>query len=204
MGTATAKTNVLFETMPVPKALFQMAIPTIMSQLITVIYNVADTWFIGQTDNPYMVAASSLVLTIFLMTTAIGALFGTGGGSLVVRLLGKKEEEEARKVASLSLLMAGGTEVEIKAADEFAMNLGTAFQIRDDILDVIADEEELGKPVGSDEENDKNTYVKLLGLEKSKELVEQYSIKAKEALDVFGDRAEFLRKLADYLINRTN
>ena len=54
------------------------------------------------------------------------------------------------------------------------------------------------------EENDKNTYVKLLGLEKSKELVEQYSIKAKEALDVFGDRAEFLRKLADYLINRTN
>jgi len=111
MGTATAKTNVLFETMPVPKALFQMAIPTIMSQLITVIYNVADTWFIGQTDNPYMVAASSLVLTIFLMTTAIGALFGTGGGSLVVRLLGKKEEEEARKVASLSLLMAGGTAI---------------------------------------------------------------------------------------------
>lgn len=106
---ATTKSNALFETMAVPQALAKMAIPTIMSQLITLIYNIADTWFIGQTDNPYMVAASSLVLTIFLMTTAIGALFGTGGGSLMVRLLGKKEEEEARKVASLSILMAGAT-----------------------------------------------------------------------------------------------
>lgn len=104
-------TREIFETRPVPSALAKMAIPTIVSQLITLIYNIADTWFIGQTDNPYMVAASSLVLTIFLMTTALANLFGVGGGSLVVRLLGKRDEEEARKAASLSLIMAGGASV---------------------------------------------------------------------------------------------
>jgi len=98
----------IFETRPVPSALAKMAIPTIVSQLITLIYNIADTWFIGQTNNPYMVAASSLVLTIFLMTTALANLFGVGGGSLVVRLLGKGDEQEAKKVASISLVMAAG------------------------------------------------------------------------------------------------
>lgn len=104
----TADAKEIFESRPVPSALAKMAIPTIVSQLITLIYNIADTWFIGQTNNPYMVAASSLVLTIFLMTSAIANLFGVGGGSLVVRLLGSKDEEEARKVASLSLVMATG------------------------------------------------------------------------------------------------
>ena len=99
----------IFESRSVPSALAAMAIPTIMSQLIALIYNVADTWFIGQTDNPYMVAASSLVATIFLMTVAVSNLFGVGGGSLVVRLLGAGEEVEARKVASLSLVMAAGS-----------------------------------------------------------------------------------------------
>ena len=97
----------LFETTAVPAALAVMAIPTIVSQLITLIYNIADTWFIGQTNNPFMVAASSLVLTIFLMTTALANLFGVGGGSLVVRLLGSNQEDEAKKVASFSLAMAG-------------------------------------------------------------------------------------------------
>lgn len=102
------ETREIFETRPVPFALAKMAIPTIVSQLITLIYNIADTWFIGQTNNPYMVAASSLVLTIFLMTTALANLFGVGGGSLVVRLLGKGDEQEAKKVASFSLVMAAG------------------------------------------------------------------------------------------------
>lgn len=94
--------------MPIPAALAKMAIPTIVSQLITLIYNMADTWFIGQTNNPYMVAASSLVLTVFMMTTALANLFGVGGGTLTVRLLGSQQEGEARKVASLSLVMAAG------------------------------------------------------------------------------------------------
>ena len=66
----------------------------------------ADTWFIGRAGDPYMVAASSLVLTVFLMAGALGNLFGVGGGSLVVRLLGKKEEEEARRAASWTLVCA--------------------------------------------------------------------------------------------------
>ena len=96
----------LFETMAVPKALLTMAIPTIVSQLITLIYNMADTWFIGRTNNPYMVAASSLVLTVFLMAGALANLFGVGGGSLMVRLLGSREEAEAGRVASWTLVMA--------------------------------------------------------------------------------------------------
>ena len=96
----------IFEKMPIPQALLKMAVPTVVSQLITLVYNMADTWFIGQTNNPYMVAASSLVLTVFLLTTALANLFGTGGGTLVVRLLGSRQEPEARKVASLSLVMA--------------------------------------------------------------------------------------------------
>ena len=98
----------MFTTMPVPKALAIMAVPTIISQLITLIYNIADTWFIGRTGNPYMIAASSLVLTVFLMTAAIANLFGVGGGSLAVRLLGAGKEEEAGKVSSLSMVMAAG------------------------------------------------------------------------------------------------
>ena len=97
----------IFESMSVPRALAVMAIPTIISQIITLVYNMADTWFIGMTDNPYMVAASSLVGTIYLLTTGIANIFGVGGGSLVVRLLGSRDHEEARKVASLSLVMVG-------------------------------------------------------------------------------------------------
>lgn len=112
----------IFENRPIPSALATMAIPTIMSQLIALIYNVADTWFIGQTDNPYMVAASSLVATIFLMTVAVSNLFGVGGGSLVVRLLGSGEEEEARKVASLSLIMAAASALVFSSSCMIFMN----------------------------------------------------------------------------------
>lgn len=101
----------IFENKPVPRALATMAIPSVVSQLITLFYNVADTWFIGQTDNPYMVAAASLVTTIFLMTAAVSNLFGAGGGALVVRLLGSKQEEEAEKVASWSVAMAAGSSI---------------------------------------------------------------------------------------------
>lgn len=102
----TEKTEI-FESMPIWRALAVMAIPTVISQVITLIYNMADTWFIGLTDNPYMVGASSLVGTVYLLTAGISNLFGVGGGALVVRLLGSKDPTEARKVASYSLLMAG-------------------------------------------------------------------------------------------------
>lgn len=103
---STRQKTALFETVAVPKALLTMAVPTIISQLIALIYNMADTWFIGRTNNPYMVAASSLVLTVFLMAGALANLFGVGGGSLMVRLMGRKNETEARKVASWTIAMA--------------------------------------------------------------------------------------------------
>ena len=107
-----------------------------------------------------------------------------------------------RSACTVGALMGGASDGEIKAVDEFAQNLGVAFQIQDDILDVTGDEKELGKPIGSDAEENKNTYVKLVGLEKSKELAKEYSEKAKKSLEMFGEKAEFLVNLTDYLIDR--
>lgn len=109
-----------------------------------------------------------------------------------------------RSACTVGALMGGGSEEEIRAADEFAKNLGIAFQIQDDILDVIGTSEELGKPAGSDSEENKCTYVKLLGLEKSEEEAKKYSENAKKALEVFGKRADFLIWLTDYLTERKN
>lgn len=92
----------LFENYPVPKALITMAVPTIVSQLINLIYNVVDAFFIGRTGNPYMVAATTICLTIFMFTVAFSNIFGIGGGSLVSRLIGIKEEEKARQVSAFS------------------------------------------------------------------------------------------------------
>ena len=77
----------LFEEMPVPKAVATLSIPTIISQVVTMIYNLADTFFIGQIGDPYMVAAVSLVSPWFNLLTALGNLFGLGGSSLISRLL---------------------------------------------------------------------------------------------------------------------
>ena len=88
----------LFETMPVPKALASMAIPTIISQLINLVYNVVDTFFIGRTGNSYMVASVTVAFSVFMMTIAMGNLFGIGGGSLLARLMGKGQQDDARRV----------------------------------------------------------------------------------------------------------
>ena len=83
-----------------------MALPTIASQVIILIYNLADTWYIGRTNNPYMIAASSLALTIYLAIVALANVFGVGGGSLMVRLQGEQKPEDARRVASYSVCMS--------------------------------------------------------------------------------------------------
>lgn len=95
-------------------------------------------------------------------------------------------------------------EEKIKAAINYAENLGIAFQIQDDILDITSDEATLGKPVGSDEKNDKSTIVKHFGLEKSKELVKEYTDKAINALDIFDGDIGTLKQIAYMLINRKN
>ena len=92
----------LFEKTPVPKALATLAIPTIISQLITMIYNLADTFFIGMTNNPSATAASSLSFTLVFAMGCLSNLFGVGGGSLISRLLGEKRDKDAASVASFS------------------------------------------------------------------------------------------------------
>ncbi len=94
-------------------------------------------------------------------------------------------------------------EQKVKAAIDYAENLGIAFQIQDDILDIEGDSVSLGKPVGSDEKNDKSTIVKYFGLEKSKELVKEYTNKAISALSIF-ENTEVLENLAYMLVNRKN
>ena len=93
----------LFEKLPVPTALATMAIPTIISQLINLVYNMVDAFFIGRTGNSYMVAATSLTLTLVMMNTALSNMFGVGGGSLVARLMGASQEDECRKVSAFSV-----------------------------------------------------------------------------------------------------
>lgn len=93
----------IFEDMPVPRALAALALPTILSQLITTVYNLADAFFIGKTNDPYKVAALSLTFVLHLFLTAIANLFGIGGGSLISRLLGKREKESARHMCAFSI-----------------------------------------------------------------------------------------------------
>jgi len=91
---------------------------------------------------------------------------------------------------------------QIRAAMEYAENLGIAFQIQDDILDIEGDAQSLGKPIGSDEKNDKSTAVKFFGIEKSKCLVKEYTNKAISALDTFDNDTDVLKQLAMMLVNR--
>ena len=93
----------LFETVPVPRAVATLAIPTVISQVVTMIYNLADTFFIGQIGNPHMVAAVSLVSPWFNLLTALGNLFGLGGSSLISRMLGVKQENKVRYVSAFSV-----------------------------------------------------------------------------------------------------
>jgi putative MATE family efflux protein len=97
----------LFESTPIPKALATLAIPTIISSLITMIYNLADTFFIGKTNDPYKVAAATLSFVLLFVMNALSGLFGMGGGSLISRLLGRQELEEAKKVSAFSFYGAG-------------------------------------------------------------------------------------------------
>lgn len=102
------KSNDVFENMPVGSALRAMVVPTIISQIIVLIYNMADTFYVGRTNNPYMVAGASLILPVFNITLCLAGLAGIGGGALVSRLLGEKREDEARKAGTFALYLAIG------------------------------------------------------------------------------------------------
>ncbi len=100
-------------------------------------------------------------------------------------------------------ILAKADDEAISKIENAAYKIGMAFQIQDDILDIVGDEKEIGKPIGSDEKNDKYTFVTVNGLEKSKEYVNKYSKEAMDILNSFDNKNEFLNTLVEKLINRT-
>ena len=101
-------------------------------------------------------------------------------------------------------VLAGASEAELDLIEKCAYNIGIAFQIQDDILDVIGDSAELGKMVGSDAQNNKQTYVTLNGLEQSQKAVAELSKEAVSILEGFAGEHEFLKELILQLIHRRN
>lgn len=118
----------------------------------------------------------------------------------VLDIQSRKTGALIRSACLLGVIAGGGTAEQIKAATEFADHLGLAFQIRDDMLDVIGNAEELGKATGVDTE--KNTFVQLYGIDKCNELVCMHTQHAIGALDAFPDN-DYMKQLALYLTTRT-
>ena len=99
----------------------------------------------------------------------------------------------------------GGASLEVKQAlHNYATNLGIAFQIADDILDVLATEEELGKPINSDVKNKKSTYVSIKGIEEARIKVQELTSQGIQALDLLGEQGNQLKELALLLTTRTH
>ena len=129
-----------------------------------------------------------------------------GGQEVTIGLL--KEMDQGKTVAlidaacRMGCIAAGAGEAQLAAASRYAQGVGMAFQIRDDILDVLGDAETLGKNTGMDAARDKRNYVSLLGVETAQELVESYTGQAVDALGIFPQDQSFLAELAQALANR--
>ena len=96
--------NVLFEKTPVPKAYMKLALPVVFSMMVSLIYNMVDTYFIALTGVQELVAGVSLVVPVFTLMIAFGDIFGLGGSSLISRLFGEKRLEEAKRVSAFCIL----------------------------------------------------------------------------------------------------
>lgn len=160
-------------------------------------------------------AAKNAINALDILSKKAGIMGMVGGQVVDVELTGKKLDEErldfifklktgALLEASLMVgaAIAGTDEKYIELMEQAGLNIGMAFQIQDDILDITSTTEELGKPVHSDEKNDKTTYVSLYGLEKSHEDVEEYSKKALSIMEELPYENQFLYTLIEKLINR--
>lgn len=152
----------------------------------------------------------------FMILASKAGVYGMIGGQVVdVESEGKEIDADTLKFIHIhktsallesamliGAVLAGASEQQQRTVELAARELGLAFQIRDDILDVTGNTDELGKPVGSDEKNHKNTYVALEGLEKAKEDVKRYSESAIDRLKSLPVRNEFLYELIEDLIDR--
>lgn len=118
----------------------------------------------------------------------------------VINIQSRKTGALIRAACMLGVLAGNGSEEQLNAASEFASHLGLAFQIRDDMLDVIGNAKELGKAVGVDAA--KNTFLQLYGLSGCDSMVNEHTEQAIHALSVFND-TDFMKSLANQLVNRT-
>lgn len=166
------------------------------------------------------VPAERVVRTIAALGQSVGAVCLAGGQVLDLKSEGKAFGEvtmdtltwiHTHKTAALlkaavcsGAILAGATDAQIKACETYALKIGLAFQVADDILDVTASTDDLGKTAAKDLDADKTTYPKLLGLERSREVAQELVDEAKAALAEFGEAAAPLNGLADYIINRSN
>lgn len=161
------------------------------------------------------VSAEVLVQVLKEMSIAAGPNGMVGGQVIDMLSEGKRiSMEELRKMhmgktgalfrAAIrsGAILGGASEAQLAALTTYADCFGLAFQITDDILDVVGDEAVIGKPVGSDERNEKSTYVTLTSLEEAKKLAADTVQQALDALEVFGDEAKFLRDLVKMLLER--
>ncbi len=93
----------ILESMPVPKAILALALPTVLSMVVQIFYNLTDTFFIGKLNDPYQVAAVTIAMPVTMFQMAVAGIFGNGGASYLSRLLGQKKFSTAREAASSSL-----------------------------------------------------------------------------------------------------
>lgn len=94
--------NELFTSMPVGKAVAKLAIPTVISQIIVILYSLADTFFIGQIGDPNQIAALSITFPIYTLLTAVANLFGIGANSVIARSLGQNDETTAKHTSAFA------------------------------------------------------------------------------------------------------
>ncbi len=104
--------------------------------------------------------------------------------------------------AQIGAIIGGATDDEIITAQNYALNVGLAFQIIDDILDITGDQEVLGKPIGSDESNDKTTFVSLLGLDKARKTAKEMTDEALGLLSMLDGDTNNLKEITKYLLDR--
>ena len=182
--------------------------------LLNFAYETAATAFEMEPENPAIGKA-------LLVLTKKAGVYGMVGGQ-VVDVEGEKNLDDVEMTRErldfiyrlktgaliessmmIGAILAGASEEDVDKMEQIAAKVGLAFQIQDDILDVIGNQEELGKPIGSDEKNNKVTYVTFEGLEKAKEDVARLSQEAVQLLESIDADTEFLKELILYLIHRT-
>lgn len=165
---------------------------------------------IAKSENPSITAKAAKVL---------GDAAGVNGmiGGQVADILSEDQEISAEELKYIHVhktgalieaamvsgaVLADATTEEIEKIRQVGKNLGLAFQIKDDVLDIVGDEKQLGKHVGSDEANEKSTYPKLHGLAASKKVIQELTKESNEILNDFLPRSNFLKELNNYLIDR--